>query len=34
MYFSLTFFRKLLLGDFLESWVINKEEEEENEEGE
>ena len=34
MYFSLTFFRKLLLGDFLESWVITKEGEEENEGGE
>ena len=31
MYFSLTFFRKLLLGDFSECWVINKEEKEENE---
>ena len=34
MYFSLTFFRKLLLGDFLECWVINKEEKEEKGEGE
>ena len=36
MYFSLTFFRKLLLGDFLECWVINKEEKEDKklEEGE
>ena len=32
MHFSLTLFRKLLLGDFLESWVNNKEGEDKNEE--